>query len=113
MHCLYCRHRNPDDEPRCQRCARRLEASPARSAPDNYVGAYSAAATAVAPVMERAPVAVETAPQRVQVPHQARLFSDLESGKVLQFPSVAKAPEPKQRPRRQAAEASDNQAFLD
>jgi len=90
-----------------------MKTPPARSAPDYYVGAYSAAATAVAPAMELAPVAVESAPQRVQVPHQTRLFSDPEGGKVLQFPSVAKAPEPKQRPRRQAAEASDNQAFLD
>src|SRR5437867_3307844 len=97
MHCLYCTHWNPEDEPRCQRCARRLQVSPARPAPANYAGTYSAAATAAAPAVER------TLPP---VPEG-------EAGKVLQFPSVAKPHETKTKSRRQAAQSSDSQAFLD
>src|SRR5258708_480005 len=122
MHCLYCRHWNPEDEPRCQRCARRLQAATARQAPQSYAGSYSSAATAAAlepvEIIRQEPVA-EAAPQRVQVPRQTRLFTEGESGKVLQFPSARlspseqKAAEPKPRSRRHSAQASDSQAFLD
>jgi len=40
----------------------------------------------------RPPVA-ESTPQRVQVPRQTRLFTENESGKVLQFPSAPKPSE--------------------
>src|SRR5258708_25587434 len=98
MECFYCRHVNPEDEPRCERCARRLRAGPARRAPDTYAGSYSVAATAWAvdqateQAIEQAvarPVA-ETVPQRTQPLRQTRLFSDPDGGKVLQFPSTAK-----------------------
>src|SRR5207247_2134044 len=113
MHCLYCRHWNPEDEPRCQRCARRLPAPAARPAPDNYAGVYSTAATAAAPAMEQPAPVFEVPPQRVQVPRQTRLFTEGEAGKVLQFPSTPKPHESKPRSRRHAAQASDSQAFLD
>src|SRR5437588_11937566 len=113
MHCSYCSHLNPDDEPRCQRCGRRLHASAARPAPGDYAGAYSTAATAAAPVLEQPAPSIETAPQGTQVPRQTRLFSQAESGNLLQFPSAPKAPEPKPRSRRQSEQASDSQAFLD
>jgi uncharacterized RDD family membrane protein YckC len=96
-----------------------MQAGAARPAPDNYTGSYSAAATAralasVAPAEQTAaePAAVSV-PQRTQVPRQTRLFSEAESGKVLQFPSAPKPHEPKTRSRRQAAQQSDSQAFLD
>ena len=116
MHCLYCGHLNSEDEPRCQRCARRLQVASARSAPEGYV--YSAAATAPAmqPAAPAIKPAVEITPQRPQIPRQTRLFSDAESGKVLQFPSSAAASkphDPKPRSRRPAPQPSDNQAFLD
>jgi uncharacterized RDD family membrane protein YckC len=114
MHCLYCTHWNPEDEPRCQRCARRLQVSPARPAPANYAGTYSAAATAAAPAVERTlPPVQEAAPLRAQIPRQTRLFTEGEAGKVLQFPSVAKPHETKTKSRRQASQSSDSQAFLD
>jgi uncharacterized RDD family membrane protein YckC len=117
MHCLYCRHLNPEDEPRCQRCARRLQSGPARPAPDNYPGSYSVAATAAATdwAVERAgsTAVVEAALQRPQALRQTRLFSEGESGKVLQFPSAVKLPEPKHKARRQVSQQADGQAFLD
>jgi len=117
MHCHYCRHLNPEDEPRCQRCARRLQAGPARPAPDNYPGAYSVAATATATAWAVEPAAsaavVETAPQRPQALRQTRLFSEGDSGKVLQFPSAPKPQEPKPKTRRHASQQADSQAFLD
>jgi uncharacterized RDD family membrane protein YckC len=122
MHCLYCSHWNPEDEPRCQRCARRLQAASARPAPENYPGAYSTAATAAA-IQPSAPVfekpasdvvsAAIAAPHWTQVPRQKRLFPGEEGSKVLQFPSAPKPQEPKPRSRRQAAQQSDSQAFLD
>jgi uncharacterized RDD family membrane protein YckC len=112
MHCLYCGHHNSEDEPRCQRCARRMPSGPARSAPEGYVGA-TALATAVAPARLIEEPAVAPAPQRNQVPRQSRLFSDSESGKVLQFPSAARPTEPKPRSRRQSPQRDDSQAFLD
>lgn len=115
MNCLYCRHSNSDDEPRCQRCGRRLQAAAARPAPENYVSTFSGAtALAVAPAFDQ-PIAPEVAapPQRNQVPRQTRLFTDPESGKVLLFPSTAKPHEPRQRVRRHSPAAPDNQAFLD
>src|SRR5262252_8406449 len=114
MDCLYCKQWNPDDEPRCQRCGRRLLTGPARSGPE-YVGS-AALATAVAPATRRAAsaVAVPAAPaQRIQVPRQSRLFSDTEGAKVLQFPSAIKPVAPKQKARRQGLRPDDNQAFLD
>jgi len=115
MHCFYCQHWNPEDEPRCQRCARRLQTGPARPAP----GSYSVAATAwaVEPVASlpevAAPPVAETAPQRMQPPRQIRLFSEGDSGKVLQFPSASRPQEPKSKSRRHASQPSDSQAFLD
>src|SRR3954465_13770643 len=98
MHCLYCRHWNPEDEPRCQRCARRLQSAPARSAPEGRASSYSWTAAATAPALDpviepvtetvepaRAEVVAEAPPQRTQVPRQTRLFTEGESGKVLQF----------------------------
>ena len=115
MHCLYCRHLNPEDEPRCQRCARRLQTGPARPAPESYPGSYSVAATATAWAVEPAASAseVQTAAQRPQALRQTKLFSEGENGKVLQFPSAMKLPEPKPKSRRQATQQSDSQAFLD
>src|SRR5260221_3613113 len=113
MECFYCRHLNPEDEPRCQRCARRLHAGPARPAP----GSYSVAATAwaVEPAVEQAvsPPAAEPTPQRTQPLRQTRLFSDPDSGKVLQFPSAPKPQAPKPKSRRHASQPSDSQSFLD
>jgi uncharacterized RDD family membrane protein YckC len=57
--------------------------------------------------------AAEAAPQRVQVPRQTRLFTESETGKVLQFPSAPKPAESKPRSRRHSPQASDSQAFLD
>src|SRR6185503_14417524 len=110
MHCYYCRHLNPEDEPRCQRCARRLQTGPARPAPGSYSVAATAAAWAVEPASS--PAAIATPPQRPQTLRQTRLFAEGESGKILQFPPAAK-PEPKPRSRRQASQQSDSQAFLD
>src|SRR5450432_3885157 len=98
MDCLYCRHWNPDDEPRCQKCGRRLMTGAARPAPEGYVGA-TALAMAFAPAPVRQPVeAADTAapapPQRTQTPRQTRLFSESESGRVLQFQSTMKPAEP-------------------
>jgi len=112
MHCLYCTHWNPEDEPRCQRCARRLQAAAARPAANSYAGSYSTAATAVAPAMEQPAPVSEVPPQRVQVPSQTRLFTEGEAGKVLQFPLAPKPLESKPRSRRQVAQGSDSQAFL-
>src|SRR5262249_51493935 len=115
MECFYCRHLNPEDEPRCQRCARRLRSGPARPAPDNYVSSYSVGATAAAWAVEQAvaPPTNETAPQRAQPLRQTRLFSDPDSGKVLQFPSAPKPPGPKPKSRRHALQPTDSQSFLD
>jgi uncharacterized RDD family membrane protein YckC len=112
MHCLYCRHWNPEDEPRCERCGRRLQSAPARPAPEGYAGA-NALAMMAAPARQNTDTAEAPRPQQAKAPRQTRLFSDAESGKVLQFPSAAKPHEPKPRSRRQAPQASDNQAFLD
>ena len=115
MECFYCRHLNPEDEPRCQRCARRLRSGPARPAPDNYAGSYSVAATATAWAVEQAvaPPVAEAAPQRQQPLRQTRLFSDPDSGKVLQFPSAPKPQAARSRSRRHASQPSDSQSFLD
>jgi uncharacterized RDD family membrane protein YckC len=112
MQCLYCGHQNSEDEPRCQRCARRLQVGAARSAPAGYHGA-TALATAVAPAREKAPLAVAAPPERSQIARQSRLFPDTESGKVLQFPAASRQAEPKPRSRRQAPQRSDSQPFLD
>ena len=112
MRCLYCGHNNSEDEPRCQRCARRLPVGAARSAPVGYDGA-NALATAVAPALRKTTTAVASAPERTQIARQSRLFPDAESSKVLQFPSTLKPIEPKSRPRRQSPHRSDSQAFLD
>jgi uncharacterized RDD family membrane protein YckC len=109
MRCLYCGHQNTEDEPRCQRCARRLPVGAARSAPAYYDGA-TALATAVAPARQPS---VATVPERIKVARQSRLFSDAESGKVLQFPGAARPAEPKPRSRRQAPQRPDSQASLD
>src|SRR5260370_35472372 len=111
MNCLYCGHQNSEDEPRCQRCARRLPAAPARSAPAGYAGS-AALAMAVAPARIQAELAAATAPERIQVPRQSRLFPESES-KGLHFPSAARPVETKPRSRRQAPQPSDSQAFLD
>jgi len=59
-------------------------------------------------------VAPEVAPpQRTQVPRQTRLFTDPETGRVLQFPSTAKPHESKPRQRRHASPPVDGQSFLD
>src|SRR4051812_11017974 len=96
MNCLYCRHSNPEDEPRCQRCGRRLQVAPARPEPDHYVSYQAPQATALAVAMapdyELAPPPVAAPPQRAQVPRQSRLFSDNES-KILQFPGISKPQE--------------------
>jgi len=112
MHCLYCGHHNSEDEPRCQRCARRLQVGPARSAPAGYDGA-NALAMAVAPAREERAPAIPASPERNQVARQSKLFADPESGNLLQFPSTSKPVEPKPRSRRQASQRSDSQAFLD
>ncbi len=112
MRCLYCGHQNSEDEPRCQRCARRLQVGAARSAPVGYQGA-TALAAAVAPVRQKTEHAIATPPERNQIARQSRLFPDPESGKVLQFPSTLKPAEPKPRQRRQAQQRPDSQAFLD
>ena len=112
MSCLYCGHQNTDDEPRCQRCARRLPVGPARSAPPGYDGA-NALATAVAPARRRATPSIALPPQRSQVARQSKLFPEVETSKVLQFPAVAKSAEPKPRLRRQPPPPPDSQAFLD
>jgi len=111
MHCLYCGHYNPEDEPRCERCARRLQVGAARSAPAGYDGA-TALATAVAPARQKMASAVPASPERSQVARQSRLFPEGESN-VLQFPSAPKPVEPRPRPRRQAPQRPDSQAFLD
>lgn len=112
MHCLYCRHWNPEDEHRCQHCARRLQTTAARSAPEGYIGA-TALAMAAAPAARQTAPEIEAPPQRPQVPRQTRLFSE-EAGKVLQFPTVApKIHEPRARTRRHSPQSSDSQAFLD
>src|SRR5579859_6715923 len=107
MRCIYCNHVNPEDEPRCQRCARRLPA-----APEACMGAV-ALAMAPAPSWTPSQSAAAAAPQRAQIPRQTRLFSEGDGGKVVAFPSAPKTHEPKPRQRRQAAQASDSQAFLD
>src|SRR5438874_8961402 len=112
MRCLYCGTQNSDDELRCQRCARRLPADAARSAPAGYVGA-TALATAVAPAPYETKPAAAPPPERIQVARQSRLFPDPEGSKVLQFPSTLKPAEPKSRQRRQAPHRPDSQAFLD
>jgi uncharacterized RDD family membrane protein YckC len=112
MHCLYCGHQNTEDEPRCQRCARRLPVGPARSAPVGYDGA-TALATAVAPAPQKTTPSIAPVPERNQVARQSRLFPDAEGSKVLQFPEAARPPEPKPRSRRQASPRPDSQAFLD
>src|SRR5260370_525104 len=81
MDCLYCGHQNSEDEPRCQRCARRLPAAPARSAPAGYAGS-AALAMAVAPARIQAEPAVAATPERIQVPRQSRLFPEPE-GRVF------------------------------
>ena len=119
MNCLYCRHVNSEDEPRCQRCGRRLATAPARPAPENYVSTYvNTQATALAMAVQEAPAPARTEsevpppPQRAQVPRQTRLFTETE--KVLQFPQQAKPQEPRQqRVRRHSAAASENQGSLD
>ena len=113
MQCTYCTHWNPEDEPRCQHCQRRLETAGPHPAVESYAGAYSAAATAVAPALEMVVPIAEAAPQRAQVPRQTRLFTEAEGAKVLQFPSASKAHESKPRSRRHSAQPSDSQAFLD
>jgi uncharacterized RDD family membrane protein YckC len=101
-----------------------MQAGPARPAPDNYAGSYSALATATAraldPVASASPAepdeqaaSVGIVQRRTQVPRQTRLFSEGESGKVLQFPPVSKPHEPKPKSRRHPAQQSDSQAFLD
>jgi uncharacterized RDD family membrane protein YckC len=114
MHCLYCGNLNPEDEPRCQRCGRRLQQGAARPAPDNYIGSYSAAATAVAPALEQSvPAVEEIAPSRAQIFRQTRLFTEGEGGNLLQFPAPPKPPEPKARSRRHAGQASDSPPVFD
>jgi uncharacterized RDD family membrane protein YckC len=114
MNCLYCRHSNPEGEHRCERCGRRLQAAPARPAPDHYVS-FQATALAPAPSFDAEPAApVAETPKRAMVARQTRLFAE-ESPKVLQFPPVAKPPaepKPKQH-RRPAQRPPDSQAFLD
>ena len=91
---------------------------PARSAPEGYVGATALAiAVAAAPVRQKTQVAdapAAPASRRNQVPRQTRLFAELESGKVLPFPSAMKPAEPRPRSRRQSSQSSsESQAFLD
>jgi uncharacterized RDD family membrane protein YckC len=113
MRCLYCGNQNSEDEPRCQRCARRLQVGPARSAPSAYAGA-NALAVAVAPARVQPELAIAPPPARVQVPRQTRLFADSDGSKVLQFPSTLKPPEPKPRSRRQPQQPrQDGQTYLD
>jgi uncharacterized RDD family membrane protein YckC len=89
----------------------------ARPAPEGYVGATALAmAFAPAPVRQPVEAADSAAPapsQRTQTPRQTRLFSESESGRVLQFPSTMKPAEPRPRNRRQVAQPSDSQPFLD
>src|SRR5436190_11762325 len=120
MNCLYCRHVNSEDEPRCERCGRRLKAAAARSAPENYVSSYGSTQTSAlafalqeAPAPQCAESEVATPPQRTQIPRQTRLFADPETGKVLQFPSATRPQEPKQRTRRHTSAAPDGQGALD
>jgi uncharacterized RDD family membrane protein YckC len=114
MNCLYCRHSNPEGEPRCERCGRRLQAAPPRPAPEHYVS-FQATALAPAPSLDAAPAApVAETPKRPMAARQTRLFADAEGPRVLQFPPVAKTPEPaRTRQRRPPQRPADSQAFLD
>lgn len=120
MHCKYCRTWNDEDEPRCQRCGRRLQSPPARPAPETYPLSSPAAALAAA----TAPAVVAEAPRpmlsdRPDAPRQGSLFQARESTKVLPFragkpegPAAQAAPRPAvPRPKRPAA--PDVQPSLD
>lgn len=115
MICQYCRTENSDDDHRCQRCGRRLQASQAPMAPQPIPAApysRSAAAHALAPITretqpaDASPLEAqrEATPERPSVQYQRTLFSNRDLPQVVQLERPSAGP-----PRRDSPAGPDKQ----
>ena len=77
MNCRYCQAPNSEDDHRCVRCGRRMQSSPARSAPVYYPPAQGSAVPAPEIDLSRQPVAKRAEPEEVprRLPYQPDLFT--------------------------------------
>jgi uncharacterized RDD family membrane protein YckC len=88
MHCPYCGCSNGEDEHRCRRCGRRLQALPSLVYPvENSAAVRAPDPEAASPAAEPAPAEPRPAPR--VAPRQAPLFGAAERPNIIPFETIA------------------------